>query len=111
MDLKVENDGGGGDSSSKEEEVSDDLQDSFSEISYEYVETDDEEKKWDEDWIVSVSEESDSELDADSEDYEEYEQDLARADSLMEELSLDDTAMSVKSVRHRFIEVRRELEV
>lgn len=86
MDLKVENDGGGGDFSSNEEEASDDLQDSVSETSEEYVETDDEEKKWDEDWIASVSEESDSELDADSEDYDEYEQDLARADSLMEEV-------------------------
>ncbi|GES62105.1 hypothetical protein ATEIFO6365_0005008100 [Aspergillus terreus] len=110
MDLKVENDGGGRDCSSNEEEASDDLHDSASEISEEYVGTDEEEKEWDEDWIVSVSEESDSELDADSEDYDEYEQDLARADSLMEELSLDDTAMS-KSVRHRFIEVRRELDV
>ncbi|KAA8651608.1 uncharacterized protein ATNIH1004_000498 [Aspergillus tanneri] len=114
MDLEVEY-YGAGDYSSDEEEASNDREYSASETCEEYEatedgETDEEEKKWDKDWIVPESEDSESELDSDNEDYDEYVQDLARADSLMAELSLNDSARLARGV-HRFIEVRRELEV
>lgn len=71
-----------------DEETGSNFEDSDSESSEEYDDTDEEENEWDENWIApeGESEESDSEYEMDSDDYEEYLRDFNRADSLMEQV-------------------------
>ncbi|KAJ9364176.1 hypothetical protein DTO280E4_1939 [Paecilomyces variotii] len=93
-----------------DEETGSNFEDSDSESSEEYDDTDEEENEWDENWIApeGESEESDSEYEMDSDDYEEYLRDFNRADSLMEQLSLDHSAKSTTKVSHKFIQARND---
>ncbi|KAE8382365.1 hypothetical protein BDV26DRAFT_17026 [Aspergillus bertholletiae] len=67
------------------------------------------EQEWDEEYYVTLSdeEEEESEEYSDDEDLSEYERDLDRADSLLQELQLNDSATK-KRVPHRFIQSHRE---
>lgn len=106
MGLDVEYYNSTDDSSSEEEGGND------SEVSDELESTDDEEREWDENWVVSESEESSSSgVPSDDEDYLEYVKDINRADSLLAELSFDDSSSKSRRASHTFMKKRGELGI
>ncbi|KAL5044508.1 hypothetical protein BDW71DRAFT_100901 [Aspergillus fruticulosus] len=108
--LKSESNESDGTTSDQEEWESNSLEDGDVDGAHQSEDDiEDEERKWDELYIPSESEAESSGLDSDDEDYSEYELDKGRVDSLMQELSLDDSPKSGVKRSSRFIKARNEL--